>query len=188
MFLFGLQTEPHSSWPYLICWTSKFNIKKEKKYLFNFLTPFYITRLLLGGRTKVWCMKTWMVCVQADVSCWLQYMGIIFSIRVSQKCHDSPICRWLLPENQGNKHDPVKCVINIDSHCSNLHQHKLWVASKTRGCVSAVSPRSRLQFSCTGSQAIASAPGICMVPGKVCSVWSFDKRWLDFCEMKLKGN
>lgn len=156
MLLFGLQTNSHSLWSYLIWWTPKFNIKKGK-YVFIFLPPFYGTRLWLGGRTKIWCMKKheWLVFkLMSHVG------GIIWSSHFPSGCHRNAM--KILYTGDFYLRTKVtnviqSSVINIDTLCSTLHQHRLWVASKTRGCVSAVSPCFMLQLSCTGSQVIASA-------------------------------
>ena len=144
MSLPGLQTKPHSSCPYLIWWTSKFNIKKET--FSQLLTPPFVIQgsvWVEGQRYDTW-KHDWFV---------FKFMSYVSSC-FSSECHRNAMKTlygwWFLHESEGSKLDPAKSVIYIDTHCSNLHQHELWVAGKPRGYVSAVSPYFMLQLSCTG--------------------------------------
>lgn len=156
MLLFGLQTKSHSFWSYLIWWAPKFNIKKKWSIYLSSYPPFMVqgSGWVEGQRYDAWKHEWFVFKLMSHVG------GIIWSSHFPSGCHRNAM--KILYTGDFYLRTKVtnviqSSVINIDTLCSNLHQHRLWVASKTRGCVSAVSPCFMLQLSCTGSQVIASA-------------------------------
>lgn len=149
MFLPGLQTKPYPSSPYLIRWTSKFNIKKET-FSQPLTPPFVVQGSVWVEEQRYdtwkhdWFLFKFTSYVGSDI--WASH----FSSEYHRNAMKTLYGWWFLLVSEGNKLVPAKFVIYIDTHCSNLHQHKPWVAGRPCGYVSAVSPYFMLQLRCTG--------------------------------------